>query len=101
MSREYHNHKDLRIMVTDNYEDVEGWHYHEHTDQIVYVISGNLEIITESIHNLSNKQSIFIPAGMFHKVRATEPDTKILVIKYRSTGKNIIADIMADYVGYP
>jgi len=96
--REYHNYKDLRIMVTDDYEDVEGWHHHEHTDQIVYVICGMLEIIAEGIHNLSNRQSICIPAGMMHKISALEPDTKIFVIKYRSTGKNLINDIIADYV---
>lgn len=85
-------------MVTDDYQDVEGWHRHEHTDQIVYVICGMLEIIAEGIHNLSDRQSLCIPARMLHKVRAVRPYTKILVIKYRSTGKNIINDIIADYI---
>ena len=98
MNREYHNYNDLRIMTTNDYQDKEGMHKHDHTDQIVYVICGKLEIIAEGIHTLSNRQSLCIPAGMLHSVRAVRPYTKILVIKYRSTGKDIIDDIIADYI---
>jgi len=97
--RKYFNNTDLRIMVSENYTDVEGWHKHNHIDQIIYVVGGSVEVTSETgCEVLTTGKSVNIPAGEHHIVRERETNTNILVIKYISTGVNVIKDIENDYI---
>jgi mannose-6-phosphate isomerase-like protein (cupin superfamily) len=100
MTREYYDNNDLRIMVTDNYEDIEGWHIHDHTDQIIHVIRGAIYLHTskDKVKLIRDGEFATIPAGVEHWVVPFTINTKMLVIKYQSTGENIIDDIKSDYI---
>jgi len=97
--RKYFNNTDLRIMVSENYIDCEGWHKHKHIEQIIYVISGAVEVSSETGYRvLTHGESINIPAGERHLITGKELNTKILVVKYLPSGMNIIEYIKNDYI---
>ena len=98
-AKKYFNNTDLRIMVSENYIDCEGWHKHKHIEQIIYVISGAVEVSSEtSCDILVGGESITILAGERHIVLEKEPNTHILVVKYLPSGMNIIEYIKNDYI---
>ena len=97
--RKYFNLIDMRLMLVEHYEDVEKWHKHETTSQIIFVIDGEIEVLSKNNTEIINKDEfIVIPAGEWHKVSPKTKTTKLLVIKYRESNINIINELKNDYI---
>lgn len=105
--RKYFNFEDIRMMLVEHYADMENWHKHETTSQIIFVIEGSIVALTISTDSksgckggivLHENEFIQIPAGEWHKISPNTPTTKLLVMKYKASGTNIIDQLKKDYI---
>lgn len=98
--KKYFNFDDIRIMIAEHYNDLDGWHKHEFTSQIIFVIEGIIEVLSKNSNGeiVMENEFIIIPAQEWHRVNPKTKATKFIVIKYKSNNINIIKQIKNDYV---
>lgn len=105
--RKYFDFGCLRIMLVEHYADLESWHKHETTSQIIYVIEGTIKVYSTTSDGesgseiVSENEFIVIPAEEWHKVVPETDATKLVVIKYIEQNINIIEQLKSDYVRMP
>jgi len=96
--KNYFPNTDLLMMAGDIYGIDEGKHKHENCTQIIYVVRGSIDITTESgRETFIAGEVVNIPPGEWHKVEVLTVSTRILMLKYRSTGVDIIKELADDY----
>ncbi|WP_055703146.1 helix-turn-helix domain-containing protein [Streptomyces silaceus] len=59
----------------------EGREFQHRNDELMYVVEGAVEMEAESrAYRLGRGDSLFLTGGVRHRWRATEPDTRVLVV---------------------
>lgn len=52
-----------------------------HTDELMYVADGSAEVeASGTVHRLGRGDTLYLAAGVRHRWRATDPDTRVLVV---------------------
>lgn len=72
------NGNTVRFRIMEN--KTAGWHVHEHSDELFYVISGTVHMDTEhGVREIRSGQLFVVPAGTRHRARV-EGRAAILVV---------------------
>ena len=97
--KKFFDFKNLRVMIGTNYKDHDGIHKHDLCDQIIFVISGKLQIsVGQDKQVISENEFMNIPAREWHKVEAVTKETKILVIKIINYNTDVRKILKEDYI---